>query len=600
MHTRSRKGIALLLTAVLLSAALLGVLSGVTAVSAAPDDGGRVPYRFHFETLHTTSAGGSMIRVVRNLELELGQPLEAAGWMATAEGVSAYQYLWLPVGGGFGEWITVKDPHITNRPDLTASGVEYPSGHGTAGFTLSITPPADTPEGYYDIYIRALDGMGTPCDLAALLNLRYGKPDEITEAARRISFPRIMQEGRDSVFGGATVTEEAIILPPDGGVKLGTLNLAGFEEVKISYEVTDPAATGKTPVLGLKSAGAYSYGKGDEGYNVTHNLAYAPIHTDRTEVRLDLTACNDYGEVWLTGHLNSEIRITEIQLIYNGYGTDRVAARIRFSADLKNGYFNGYSRTELKAVTDPVLGDVLRMEVTEESNDPFVFFNAGGLLKSEGIVLDADEYKYMVFLYRSDEGNPTDRINLYLCSGSITGATEECNHGFTLQRDGKWHYILVDLTQRANWGGIINGWRFDYLGTSQPGQGVDFASVQFFRTYEAAQAAASRDPARETPFTAGEPPVILDMSEEEQADEGVLTIDPADTYEVTAPPVEPDTEAPTDPVDETEPPTPTPEDTTHAPPAAPKGCRSALYHPLAASALLIPALAVRKRKKSAR
>ena len=102
MHTRSRKGIALLLTAVLLSAALLGVLSGVTAVSAAPDDGGRVPYRFHFETLHTTSAGGSMIRVVRNLELELGQSLEAAGWMATAEGVSAYQYLWLPVGGGFG------------------------------------------------------------------------------------------------------------------------------------------------------------------------------------------------------------------------------------------------------------------------------------------------------------------------------------------------------------------------------------------------------------------------------------------------------------------------------------------------------------------
>ena len=94
--------------------------------------------------------------------------------------------------------------------------------------------------------------------------------------------------------------------------------------------------------------------------------------------------------------------------------------------------------------------------------------------------------------------------------------------------------------------------------------------------------------------------MIRDMSEEEQADEGVLTIDPADTYEVTAPPVEPDTEAPTDPVDETDPPAPTPEDTTHAPPAAPKGCRSALYHPLAASALLIPALAVRKRKNSAR
>ena len=114
----------------------------------------------------------------------------------------------------------------------------------------------------------------------------------------------------------------------------------------------------------------------------------------------------------------------------------------------------------MKGITDPVLGDVLRMEVNEASNDPYVFFNAGGLLKEHDILLDANEYKYMVLLYRSYADNPTDRMNLYLCSGTITGATEECNHGVTLRRDGKWHYLLIDLTQRANWGGIINGWRF--------------------------------------------------------------------------------------------------------------------------------------------
>ena len=598
-----RKGIIFLIVFTLLAAGLLAVPS--FAVYAAPDDGGRVPYRFHFETLHTTSAGGDVIQVVRNLELGLGQSLEAAGWMATAEGVSAYQYLWLPAGGGFGEWITVENPHITNRPDLTATGIEYPSGHGTAGFTLSITPPADTPEGCYDIYIRALDGMGIPCDLAALLNLRYGNPDEITEASHRISFPRIQREGEASLFGGATVTEEAIILPPDGGVRLGNFNLAGYEAVKITYEITNPDAPGKTPVLGLKSDGKYSYGKGDEGYNMTHDLAYSMIAADQNELVLDLTGCDEYGEVWLTGHLNCDVRITQVSFVCSGYGTDRVAAKIYLSNDLVSRYFGGNNRTDLVDVTDPVLGDVLRMEVREETNDPYAFFIAGGLLKDHDIVLDADEYKYMVFLYRASSANNTTRMNLYLCAGNITGATEACNQGVTLQNDGKWHYLYVDLTQRANWEGIINGWRFDYIsGDSDAGDYVDFASVQFFRTGEAALAAAKQDPAKGEAYHVGDTPVFKDMSEEQGQENagGNLNVDPADTYEVTEPPAEPpaepDTAPPTDPMDETDPPTPTPEDTTDAPPTAPKGCRSALCLPLAWLALILPALALSKRKKS--
>jgi hypothetical protein len=602
MRTELRKGIAILLAAVLLTAGLLAVPS--FAVYAAPDDGGRVPYRYSFDHLHTASFTDTGIKVVRNLELELGQPLEAAGWMATDEGISDYLYMWVPSGGSVaGTWEQVTTLQILPRPDLTAAGIEYPSGHSTAGFQFTIEPPEDLPEGYYDIYIRALDGMGIPCDLAAILNLRYGKPDEITESSRRISFPRILREGEAALFGGAAVTEEAITLPPDGGVRLGTLHLAGVEAVRVTYEVTDPDAAGKTPVLGLKSAGIYSYGKGDEGYNATHSLAFTPIHTDRTEVLLDLTACDEYGEVWLTGHLNSEIRVTGIEFIYSGYGTDRVAARIHFSEALVATHFGGNNRTDLKGFTDPVLGDVLRLEVMEETNDPFVFFNAGGLLKEHDVVLDAHEYKYMVLLYRSYADNPTDRMHLYLCSGPIRNATEECNHPVTLLRDGKWHYLLIDLTQRANWDGIINGWRFDYLGESQPGQGIDIASIQFFRTSSAAKAAAKQDPSKASPFKAGDTPVILDMCEEENEDGETLTIDPADIYEIAEPPAEiptePVTEVTTDPLDETDPPTPTPEDTTDVPPATvQKGCRSALCLPLAWSSLILLALVLSKRKKS--
>ena len=595
-----RKGIALLIVFTLLVAGLLAIPS--FAVYAAPDDGGRVPYRYSFDKIHTKSHSDTRLVVLRDLELELGQPLEVAGWLATDEGISAYQYLWLPAGGGSGEWVTLTDAKISPRPDLAGAGVPYVSGHSTAGFSFSITPPADTADGYYDVYIRALDGMGIPCDLAALLSLRYGEPDLITVASQRISFPRVGREGAASLFGGATVTEEAIILPPDGGVKLGRFNLAGFEAVKITYEAVNPEAPGKTPVLGLKSAGTYSYGKGSEGYNLTDDLAYAPLSPEQNEILLDLTGCDDHSDVWLTGHLNAEVRITKVELVCNGYGTDRVAAKIYLSEELISTYFASYNYTELKPLADPTLGDVLRMEVKEDTNDPFAFFHAGRLLKDHDIVLDASEYKYMVILYRAGTANNTTRMNLYLCAGNITGATEACNQGVTLQNDGRWHYLLVDLTQRENWDGIINGWRFDYIsGNSDAGDYVDFASVQFFRTSEAAKRAASADPAKGTAFHTGDPFVIKDLSEEQDrgTDGETPAIDPADTYVVTEPATEPPTEPPTDPADETQ--APSPEDTT-PPPAETdppgKGCRSTLLISSVLPALCIPALLLYQREKS--
>ena len=597
-----RKGIAVLLAILLLTAGLSVIPS--FAVYAAPDGGGRVPYLYSFEKLHTKSHSDTRIAVMRDMTLELGQSIEAVGWLATDEGVAGYQYMWIPTGGGNGEWQDVTDVQISPRPDLVSAGVPYSSGHSTAGFTFTITPPADLAEGCYDVYIRALDGMGTPCDLAALLNLRYGEPDVTSESARLISIPRIGREGEEALFGGSTINEGALTLPPDGGVRLGDLNLAGFEAVKIVYELLDPDAEGKLPVLGLKSEGTYSYGKGDEGYNMTHDLAYTTLSAAQGEAVISLQGCDESGEVWLTGHLNCEIRITEIEFVCNGYGTDRVAARIQFSEDLIS-YFSQLNRTELKPVNDPVLGDVLRMEVKEETNDPYAHFKAGALLKDHDIVLDAEDYKYMVFLYRSGTDNNSTRMNLYLCSGAITGATEDCNQGVSLVNDGKWHYLLVDLTQRANWDGVINGWRFDYISAnSDAGDFVDFASVQFFRTYDAAKAAASRDPAKGSAFHTGDLPIIRDMSEEqgqEDSDE-LLSIDPNETYEVTEPPAEPPTEPPTDPAEETQTASPeTTEDTTETiPETRPdgKGCRSILCGSAAWIALSFSALVLSKRKKS--
>jgi len=536
-------------------AALWLIVWAILPVYAAPDGGGRVPYRYHLEKLNGYAAAGDMIHVIRDLPLARGDVLEAEGWLATDEGVSSYQYLWVPAGGGSALWQTPEGVEIFAREDLTRAGVDYRAGHGTAGFRFTITPPEGITDGLYDVYIRAIDGMGNACDLVALLDLRYGDPDVDNGSSRLISFPRIAQEGDASARGDVSLGETGVTLSGEGRVRLGEFNLTAFEMMRITYTAhTDLHAgmgEGRRSVLGLKSAGDHGYGMAGEAYNLTDSLAYAALAPGSGEgvLEIDLSHCFYFGDVWLTGYLGSEITVTSVELFYNGSVPSRVAAKIYLSEDLVGPYFSGMNYTDLKNASDPVLGDVLRMEVREETNDPFAFFHAGKLLADHGIVLDADEYKYLVLLYRAEQTVNSDRMNLYLCSGTISGATEDCNQGVSLQPDGAWHYLLVDLSQKANWGGVINGWRFDYISAnSDPGDAVEFATAQFFRTAEAARHAAAQDPYEQSGFRRGDDPILRDMSEEDSADaaDDVFVIPPEDAYVVT----EPMTEAVTEPTAE--------------------------------------------------
>lgn len=607
------------MTSVLLAVLMLAVsfcVSPSPKVSAAPDEGGRVPYHFCFDVLHTAGGSDTMIRAFRDMHLELGGVIEASGWMATPEGVMGYEYAWIPAGGGPVSWIPVQDLTVTPRPDLAAAGIPYQSGHGSAGFAFTVTPPEGTAEGYYDVYVRALDGMGYPCDLAAILSLRYGQPDTVSDRGHTVSLLRLQREGETALLGDAKVTDQGLILPPDGRVRLGELHLSGFEAMHVTYVVPDPEAFAgeRTPVLGLKSAGKHSYGKLNEAYNVTDSILYAALSPEGGELRVDLTDCGFVGEVWLTGHLPAEIVITSIEFIAEGYGGDRVAAKIHLSGNLAN-YFSGCNRTEVKAAVDPALGDVLRLEVTEETNDPYAYFSAGGLLRDNGLAVDAADYKYMVLLARAFPDSPHDVMVFYLCAGSITGATEACTHRFQVKNDGQWHFYLLDLTATENWKGIINGMRFDIISRDcVPGNAMEFASMQFFRTREAAEAAASQRIGDLKAYDQDtDPAVIRDMTEEQESAGGDFVMDDVDTYVVTEAPTEPPTEP------SAEPSTDAPEEATahpsapsdpdlpsdgEEPPAdggdtAPKkqGCSSALSA-LALTALPAAALLLRARNTS--
>ncbi len=532
-----------------LAAVMLVMLLSVGVSLPEATAAARAPYMFAVDSLSGAAdrrPSGEMLKVVRDVAVVYGEDLHMTGWFSTPSGVTGYEYICTPAGNGMASWKAVPEVKIYHRPDLETADIPYGPGHRTAGFALTVPLGDSLAEGYYDIYLRALAADGSTLDFLALLRVRYGAPDEDDGAARTVSFERILREGAAAIRGAASVAADGIRLAPGGAVRLGTFHLPALEAVTIRYTTEAPTETnGRRAILGLKTTGDHPYGTLGAACHMTDTLVYAPIGgTDACEVTMDLTEIDHSGDVWLTGSLGGEVTITDILFFYNGKATDRVAAKLHLSGDAAK-YLSGQNAVSAQGIADPTVGDCLRIEVTQDTNDPYVHFSAGLMMEDEADVrLDADEYKYLVLLLRAAPENLHAHMTLYLCAGTISGATEACTKSFSLERDGQWHYYLIDLTETEHWTGIVNGWRFDIInGNSLTGNYVDVATVQLFRTVEAARAVAAENPAGVTPYRLGEPAVIRDMREEAGA-EADYTVPPEDTYLETTPDTEPGTEAP--------------------------------------------------------
>ncbi len=590
---------------------LLAVV-GITTVAAAPaaPDSASPPYLFTIDT-DIYRAGGQALAVIRNAELEENEALSLSGWVATDAGIASYQYRWHAANGAaLDEWRPVEDAVIGRRDDLIKAGVPYESGHSTAGFTVTIPPPNGATAGYYNIYLRAIDKNGAPCDLLAFVRLCYGNADRSDAEGLSISLARLAAEGDGILRGGATATAEGITLPPGGSIRLGEYAMTNYDQVLITYTTEGASdADGRRAVLGLKSTGDHPFGIGGEKYNLTGSIAYAALADKPGTLLIDLSSCDYAGEVWLSAYTDKPLTVTAVDLVYTGYGTDRVAAKIHLSADLLPDLFSGVNCMNLAGITDPALGDVLRMEVSTDTNDPYAYFHAENLMNQADVCLDAGVYRYMVVLARAKSGNAGNHAAFYLCAGSITAPTGSLTCSFTTKNDGQWHYYLLDLGENSLWDGVIHGWRFDIInGNCRAGDTVDFASVQFFRTLEAAEAAAARSPSEGPAFLLGSPAVEKDLCEEVEATPYV--IDPADAFviaesESEVPPVETESETPpapdSDSVGSDTPVTePAPAETSQKPEVpSDEGCGSrvslSLFVLLSVSALSL----VRRRRRNA-
>ncbi|MBE7065688.1 MAG: hypothetical protein E7384_07765, partial [Ruminococcaceae bacterium] len=134
---------------------------------------------------------------------------------------------------------------------------------------------------------------------------------------------------------------------------------------------------------------------------------------------------------------------------------------------------SGLSAASVELTTD-ANSDTYMKITAAASNDPQVNMNFKQL-----DTLSASSYKYMVITARTTSSNTFGKM--YLCPGSITGATEDCTATWNWNNDGLWHDYLIDLSGKTNWTGNLNLIRFDFFdGTTTNGMALDLRSIKFY------------------------------------------------------------------------------------------------------------------------
>ncbi len=525
-------------------------LAGGLCLPARAEAVGRLPCRFCFENLAGSSAGQrDQMLILSGWSFSAGETLHFSGWLAAEGGIRGYEYAFVPVGDGAGgdgaigspEWRTPAVTAIFARSDLQSAGIPYQSGHKTAGFSLELTAPTGT-DGYYDFYLRGIAADGSRCDLLVMLDTVVGLPDADDGETHRVNLSRLARD-IGTLPGVSFARDGDVTLTAGGVLPLGTFNLAAFERVTVTYTV--PAAfTAKqgtcAAALGLKlsadTAAPTPYNHDPDGlYDMTGSQALGRLRvgSGARTLELDLTDADGRGQLYLSAYLfgTDSVTVTDLTFTYRGKGTTRTAARIFLSGDLAS-YFSDANAVTTETVQDGALGDVLRIRATSDTNDPYVYFRAESLLAEHGIRIDADEYRYVVILVRARAGNKNGSMTFYLCAGDIGGPTEACTISRTLKTDGHWHYCLLDLSSLDTWEGIVHGWRFDMInGVAAAGDWVDYASVQFFRTEEAAKQVAAGNPNRpNTVYHSGDALVMRDDREERGAEQDSFTPEQGDIW----------------------------------------------------------------------
>lgn len=139
-------------------------------------------------------------------------------------------------------------------------------------------------------------------------------------------------------------------------------------------------------------------------------------------------------------------------------------------------------------------GDKCLVVTSKASEDPQIVMNFSKL-----DTISASTYKYLVVTAKTSAANTNARM--YLCAGSIAGATEDCAKGWQWKNDGLWHDYLIDLSALTNWTGNVNSIRFDFFdGTTAADSVLYLRSVKFY----ASKPSSATITTNKTSFAVGE------------------------------------------------------------------------------------------------
>lgn len=377
-----------------------------------------------------------------------------SGWIKADQQMSYYLYT---LDGGK-TWIRDNDA-VQSREDVKSY---CPNTYRTAGFRI-VFDVQGLIDGVYDIFVRGITEQGDELDVLAMLNVKIGDVDTETATYRQINPARL----------GA---KDSLTLSAGASVDLGAHNLGLFERVEILSD-TDAAT------LTLSCADQTS------PYHFTKASVAQPadggfIHT------FDLSDVTYAGNVTL--HAEQSVTASYIRLYYNtpDYYTGDLVIHMTLTP---YEYLGGMNRATATLVSDDTVGTYVKMYPTEDTDDPYVYFNISSYLKdTQDVAVSADHYRYAVITAQTPSTNSQGYFRLFLCAGAIRGPSGNSHIAFKATNDGNWHRYIIPLHEEDDWTGQIHGMRFDFIDNhAVTSDYANIASVGFYPDYESAQAAAA-------------------------------------------------------------------------------------------------------------
>lgn len=379
--------------------------------------------------------------------------LTLSGWVKTDLTMQRYEYT---IDGGK-TWISLTDA-VTERPDT-----KYfcPDTWRTAGYRVQIDVSL-LQRGTYDVFVRGYTTTGEILDLLVLLDVRIGHVDEQSFSYRQINLRALGGKGDSLTLSAAQALE------------LDAYSLYKFTRAEI---LLDAPAT-----LTLSAADA------------TDPL-YFSLSATAQETENGLAAIFDLTDMHYAGRLqlasDTDVQIDRIRFYYNtpDYYTGELKIHMTLSA---HDYLGGANMVAPELLADDTVGTYTKIFATDNTNDPYIYFNVANYLnETQNVLVSADHYRYAVITLQTPQTNPEAYFRLFLCAGDIRGPSGDSHIAFMPINDGKWHTYVIPLYEENDWTGQIHGMRFDFVDAHAAlGDYANIASIGFYPDRESAEAAA--------------------------------------------------------------------------------------------------------------